>query len=389
MRLLAACLAASIAASLPCASSASTGTLPEAPQLEAVVASALQSYAVPGAAIGVWTPNGHWELATGLADVASLTRVRRNDHFAIRSITKSFTVTLVLQLVADSNGAICLDDPISKYLHGVPDGDTITLRELANMTSGLFNYTASKAFQQAFIADLTRAWTPDELLSYAFDDPSHKPVDFPPGSRYEYSNTNTLVLGKFVEAVTGKPFEHVLLEKILNPLNLAATAFLSGTTLPPPAAHGYQGETEDGVPDDVVVNLSSLSFAGAMATTLHDLAGWGRALVHGTLLPADLQSQRFVAQPTASDPASPVYDSYGLGIGEVAGWWGHTGEALGFEAAVFHQPDRDETFVVLLNASNAHDVPVKIFCEVLAVLGESPAPGSGSVCVRGNDPNRR
>jgi D-alanyl-D-alanine carboxypeptidase len=389
MRLFGICLAASIAAALPGVSFASSGTLPEAPQLEAVVASALQTYAVPGAAIGVWTPNGHWIMASGLADVASGTRVRRNDHFGIRSITKSFTVTLVLQLVAASNGAISLDDPISKYLQGVPDGDAITLRQLANMTSGLFNYTASRAFQQVFITDLTRAWTPDELLWYAFNDPSHKPVNFSPGSRFEYSNTNTLLLGKFVEAVTGKPFAEVLAEKILDPLNLAATAFLSGTTLPSPASHGYQGETEDGVPDDVVINLSALSFAGAMATTLHDLAEWGRALAQGTLLPGDLQSQRFIARPTASDPASPIYDSYGLGIGEVAGWWGHTGEALGFEAAVFHQPVRDETFVVLLNASNAHDVPVRIFCEVLAVLGESPAATSGSVCVPGSDLDRR
>jgi D-alanyl-D-alanine carboxypeptidase len=374
---------ASIVAALP--SFASAGTLPEAPQLEAVVASALQTYAIPGAAIGVWTPSGHWESVTGLADVASLTPTRRNDRFAIRSITKSFTVTLVLQLVACSNGAISLDDPIGKYLKGVPDGDTITLRELANMTSGLFNYTASKPFQQALIADLARAWTPDELLSYAFEEP----VNFAPGSRFEYSNTNTLLLGQFIEAVTGKPFDEVLAEKILHPLDLSATDFLSGTTLPPPSARGYQGETEDGQPDDIVINLSSLSFAGAMATNLHDLARWGRVLTQGTLLPADLQKQRFVARSTAGDPTSPVYDTYGLGIGEVAGWWGHTGEALGFEAAVFHQPGRNETFAVLLNASNAHDVPVRIFCEVLAVLGESPAPGSGSVCVPGTDPNRR
>jgi D-alanyl-D-alanine carboxypeptidase len=84
-----------------------------------------------------------------------------------------------------------------------------------------------------------------------------------------------------------------------------------------------------------------------------------------------------------------VYDAYGLGLGEVAGWWGHTGEGLGFEAAVFHQPDRDETFAVLLNATNAHDVPVRIFCDVLAVLGESPAADSGSVCVPGSNPPRR
>jgi D-alanyl-D-alanine carboxypeptidase len=385
MRPFVVCLAVSIAAALPSTAFASSETLGQAPQLEAAVSSALQTYAVPGAVIGVWTPNGHWEMAAGLADVASQTPVRRNDHFGIRSITKSFTVTLVLQLIASGNGAISLDDPIAKYVQGVPNGNSITLRALADMTSGLFNYTASKAFQQAFVSDPTRTWTSGELLSYALD----QPIGFPAGSRYEYSNTNTLLLGKVIEKVTGKPFEDVLAGQILTPLNLSSTAFLSGSALPPPAAHGYQGETGDGQPDDIVVSFSGFSFAGGMASTLHDLARWGRGVVRGQLLPPDLQSQRFVARPTAADPASPVYDAYGLGLGEVAGWWGHTGEGLGFEAAVFHQPDRDETFAVLLNATNAHDVPVRIFCDVLAVLGESPAADSGSVCVPGSNPPRR
>jgi hypothetical protein len=71
-------------------------------------------------------------------------------------------------------------------------------------------------------------------------------------------------------------------------------------------------------------------------------------------------------------------------MGQVAGWWGHTGSGVGFEAAVFHQIHRNETFAVLLNASNAHDVPVRIFCRVLQVLDQSPAADSGSVCVPGS-----
>jgi D-alanyl-D-alanine carboxypeptidase len=117
-----------------------------------------------------------------------------------------------------------------------------------------------------------------------------------------------------------------------------------------------------------------------VASVLSDLGHWGVALAEGTLLPPALQRERFVAHSTADDPASPLYDHYGLGIGEVAGWWGHTGEGLGSEAAVFHQIDRDETFAVLLNASNAHDVPVAIFCQVLRVLGELPPPGSSRAC---------
>jgi D-alanyl-D-alanine carboxypeptidase len=383
MRLLKLCLVTCLAAGVSSVSFAGE-TLSQAPQLAAVVSAALKEFEVPGATIGVWTPNGHWVMATGLADVAPDRPVKRRDHFAIRSITKSLTVTVLLQLVAKSDGALSLDDAIAKHLPGVPNGETITLRELANMTSGLYDYTQDTGFREAFQADPARAWTTDELLAAAFDDRSHPAINFEPGTQYQYSNTNTLVLGKLIEALTGRAFEDVLKERILVPLELNSTAYLSGTELPRPAVNGYQGETPDGLPNNIVVSFSALGFAGAIASTLHDLAGWGRVLADGSLLPPDLQQQRFQTHVTAGDPTSPVYDSYGVGMGQVAGWWGHTGSGAGFEAAVFHQIHRNETFAVLLNASNAHDVPVRIFCRVLQVLNESPAADSGSVCVPGS-----
>jgi D-alanyl-D-alanine carboxypeptidase len=379
MHLLKLCAAATLAASVSNVSVANE-TLSQAPRLEAVVKAALKEFEIPGAAIGVWTPGGQWVATIGLADVASERPVKRWDHFAIRSITKSFTVTLLLQLVASSNGMLSLDDPIAKHLPGIPNGEKITLRELANMTSGLYDYSSDPAFGEAFVADLARSWTTDELLAFAFDDRSHSPINFQPGEQYQYSNTNTLVLGKLIEKLTGKAFEDVLQDEILRPLDLNSTVYLNGTKMPRPAVLGYQGETPEGQPQDIAVSFSALGFAGAMASTLHDLAGWGRALTEGALLPADLQRQRFETHATSGDPKSPVYDAYGLGIGQIAGWWGHTGSGAGFEAAVLHQIDRNETFVVLLNASNAHDVPARIFCRVLAVLNESPPPDSGSVC---------
>ena len=383
MRLFTLCLVLCVAAGASSVSFAGE-TLSQAPQLAAVVSAALKEFEVPGAAIGVWTPNGHWVMATGFADVASDRPVKRRDHFAIRSITKSFTVTLLLQLVAKSDGALGLDDAIAKYLPGVPNGETITLRELANMTSGLYDYTQDTDFREAFQADPTRAWTTDELLAAAFDDRAHPATNFRPGTQYQYSNTNTLVLGKLIEALTGRAFEDVLKEQILVPLELTSTVYLSGTEMPRPAVHGYQGETPDGLPNDIVVSFSALGFAGALASTLHDLAGWGRVMADGSLLPPNLQQQRFETHATSGDPTSPVYDSYGVGMGQVAGWWGHTGSGAGFEAAVFHQIHRSETFAVLLNASNAHDVPVRIFCRVLQVLKQSPAADSGSVCIPGS-----
>jgi D-alanyl-D-alanine carboxypeptidase len=384
MRLLNLCTSAVLVCGLANGSLASE-PLRQAPQLDVILDEALQRYGVPGAAAGVWTPNGNWVRTMGLADVASEVPVRRRDRFAIRSITKSFAVTLLLQLVAQSGGSLSLDDPISRYLHGIPKGDKVTLRELANMTSGLYDYIRDPAFLEAIQADLTRSWTTDELLAFAFDEQSHPPTNFEPGTRYQYSNTNTLVLGKLIEVLTGSAFSDILTDQILMPLELNTTAYLTGTKLPPPAALGYQGYTDDGQPNNIVIDASGLGFAGAMATTLHDLAVWGRALALGSLLPHDLQQQRFETHATSADPDSPLYDAYGLGMGQVAGWWGHTGEGAGFEAAVFHQIDRDETFAILLNSSNTHDVPVRVFCRVLQVLNEAPSTDSGSVCAAGNE----
>jgi D-alanyl-D-alanine carboxypeptidase len=383
MQLLKLCLAGALAVGVSSVSLAGE-TLSQAPELSAAVKAALDEFGVPGAAIGLWTPGGTWILATGLADVTSELPVRRRDYFAIRSITKSYTVTALLQLIAESHGALSLDDPISRHLAGVPNGEKLTLRQLANMTSGLYDYTQATSFREAFQADPTRYWTIDELLATAFDDQSHPPTNFEPGAQYQYSNTNTLVLGKLIEILTGRDFEDVLKDQILARLELDSTAYLSGTKLPRPGVRGYQADTVNAPPSDIVVSFSALGPAGAIAATLHDLAAWGRALADGSLLPPDLQQQRFESHPTSDDPGSPVYDAYGVGMGQVAGWWGHTGEGAGFEAAVFHQDDRNETFAVLLNASTVHDVPVRIFCRVLQVMNESPAPESGSVCVPGN-----
>lgn len=99
----------------------------------------------------------------------------------IGSVTKTFTVTAVLQLV--DQGKLQLDDPISKYISGVPSGDQITLRELAQMQSGLLTFDNVEQFANSYIADPQKSFTPAQLLGYALD----KPLQFPPGTHYDYS----------------------------------------------------------------------------------------------------------------------------------------------------------------------------------------------------------
>jgi D-alanyl-D-alanine carboxypeptidase len=372
-------LLAAVLASLPPLAQAAAPPALDTEKISKIVTQALKEYNIPGAVLDIDTPGNRWVHAFGLANWQANRPVKPRDHFAIRSITKSFTVTRVLQLIAASGGAVTLDDPIGNYLPNIPNGDIITIRQLGDMTSGLYNYTVDPDFQKAFGTDPTRHFPVTRLLKYALYSKKHSPINFQPGAEYQYSNTNTLLLGELVVALSGKPFANTLNTAILRPLGLGGTIYVKAVDLPHPAATGYQGFF-DNEPDPIAINSSSLSYAGAMASTAGDLASWGEVLVGGELLPANLQKQRFRAHRTAGDPNSPIYDRYGLGMGEIAGWWGHTGSGVGFEAAVFHNIDSGVTFAILLNASNSTDSPARIFCRLLPLLHAGDAPAEKTVC---------
>ena len=155
-------------------------------RLDVAINQAMRTASVPGAIVGVWGQQGQYVWAAGIAD-----------NSRIGSVTKTFTVTGVLQLVDE--GKLGLDDPIAKYVDGVPSGDQITLRQLADMQSGLCNYTATDTFRDALFADPHRTFSPRELLGYAFA----RSAVFPPGQGFDYSNTNTVLLGLVVEKVSG------------------------------------------------------------------------------------------------------------------------------------------------------------------------------------------
>jgi D-alanyl-D-alanine carboxypeptidase len=280
----------------------------------------------------------------------------------LRSVTKSFTVTLILQLVDE--GTISLDDTIDQYVDGVTDGDRITIRELAEMSSGNADYTNDK-FVEAFSADPTRIFTLDELNGFMLGDPAQ----FEPGTRHVYTTANTNLLGAVVEKATGQPFADVIQERILTPLQLDDTRYtLDVSTWAEPHPIGYV--LDDGEPAAQPDNLSIFGPAGSMVATLDDMRVWGTALATGALLSPETQAERLMGSPLE---VGPPYDLYALGIGETQGWWGHNGEGLGFTAAVFHNPDTSATIAVFMNLSNvqpkAHPAD-QLFRRIAAVLQE-------------------
>ena len=175
---------------------------------------------IPGAIVGVWTRDGSYVRTFGVADTATRAPMRTNFSQWIGSITKTFTVTAVLQLV--DQGKVGLDDPISTYVPGVPAGDQITIRQLARMQSGLFDFLGDQAFWDSVAADPHRDWTADQVLEIAF----RHPLVFAPGTDFKYTNANTVLLGLLVQAVTGQPVASYIDEHIVKPLKLDHTCLL-------------------------------------------------------------------------------------------------------------------------------------------------------------------
>jgi D-alanyl-D-alanine carboxypeptidase len=300
----------------------------------------------PGAMVTVATPKGTWTRAYGVADVATGAPMEADLLFRIGSVTKTFTVTLLLMLVDE--GRLGLDDTIATYLEGVPNGDRITLRMMAGMTSGLPNYTENEDFVAAVKHDWAYDWAPDQLLGFAYA----QPFLFPPGTSLHYSNTNTVLLGQLIEMIEQKPIADVFRERIFAPLGLDGTSWPSGLGFPGPYVHGYSDlNEEETIADASHWSPSEAHTAGAIISTLADVRVWTRALARGDLLTPETQRQRLTWPDVGGNTAER---HYALGIFGIDGWIGHDGDIPGYNTYAMHEPDLDATLVVMTNADTPY-----------------------------------
>ncbi|MFJ5533474.1 serine hydrolase domain-containing protein [Streptomyces sp. NPDC093261] len=336
-------------------------------QLDAAVQGIMREVHVPGVTVGLWTPGkGSYVRSFGVADKDNGRPMAPDLRMRIGSETKTFTVTALLQLA--DRGRVGLDDPIGKYVDGVPGGNRITLRQLAGMRSGLFDYADDEAFFRALTSDPRRSLTPREVLDHSFK----HPVLFPPGRRFDYSNTNLVLLGLVVEKVGGLPLGEFIQRNILHPAGLDHTGFPVDASFPDPHARGYTDQTAGGKVEDATDwNPSWAWAAGAMISDLRDLRVWARTVATGTLpdgtvlIRPALQRQRLIASPTSAPGVG-----YGLGIFDVQGWIGHNGSLPGYECLTVYLPPARTTLVVLLNTDIRHDgqQPSAIFGEAITKI---------------------
>jgi D-alanyl-D-alanine carboxypeptidase len=267
--------------------------------LDRIFGEQLAATGVVGLAGAVRIGDDEWVGSAGVADVSSGEAFRPGDFMRIASVTKTFTATAVLQLV--DKGLVSLDDLLERYVPGVINGDVATIADVLGMQSGIPDFTANRRFLDAFTADPTMAWSERETLAVIAE---ASEADFAPGAKTVYCDSNFVLMGMVVEAVTGEPVGATITHSIIEPLGLTSTSYPTGAVVPDPHPTAYVPALDpndpgapidhDAHPPRVVndVNPAVAAGAGAMISTLADLRAWGQHLVDGSLLSPALQARR-------------------------------------------------------------------------------------------------
>jgi D-alanyl-D-alanine carboxypeptidase len=319
---------------------------------------------------------GEWVGSAGVRKLEELTPPPTDGSFWVGSVTKTFTATLVLRLVAD--GKLQLDSSVAGVLPELGLDERITVRMLLNHTSGLFNYTGEyypDGTVAAGIPATGKDWVDNRFLSYQPEDLVRlalaKPSRFEPGADWSYSNTNYTLAVLLIERLTGRPYADALRQQITEPLGLTGTVVPGDLTeLPGPHAHGYYRyqDGEDWKVEDVTrQNLSLLTGAGDLISTTRDLHIFISALNSGRLLPADLLAEM-------RTPTGPI--DYGLGIfvqdlGPDHGGiiLHHNGSAPGgYGTLMYSSLDGTRTMTGSITMGNSDADPAQIFPAALATL---------------------
>ncbi|MFJ2259589.1 serine hydrolase domain-containing protein [Streptomyces sp. NPDC087844] len=284
-------------------------------------------------------PRGARYATGGVADQATQAAVRPGDKFRIASAGKTFVATVILQLVGE--GRLSLDDTVEHWLPGAVsghgnDGGAITVRQLLQHTSGLFDYTADFpefASKAGYQADRYRTWTPEQLVAVAM---RYAP-EFAPGEGWSYSNTNYIVAGMIIQKVTGHTWNEEVTRRLIRPLGLRDTlAPTTDSRIPGRHLRGYSSFEEAGPAIDITeLNVSAGGAAGAMISTTADLSRFYQALLGGRLLrPAELTAMKTTVPAPELEPGWPGV-RYGLGLMKVplscgGAYYSHGGNLPGY-----------------------------------------------------------
>ena len=312
--------------------------------------------------------------AYGLADVDAQRPATATTIYEIGSITKQFTSAAIMKLV--EQGRVRLDDDLSKYIPQFPlQGRQVSIRQLLNHTSGIHSYTSSPEWSKTW----NDALSPDAIIKFVAADT----FDFAPGSAWRYNNTGYVMLGMVIEKASGQKYAKYLDAQFFKPLGLRQTSYCPSHTADPTFATGYsKGPT--GTVRAKFLDLSHPFAAGALCSTVGDLAKWERALAAGKVVsPAS-----YALMSTADTLNTGRKINYGFGL--EPGMFhehktvSHTGGIPGFATAETYVPDDSLTVVVFTNYDS--ETPQGLAQNLLRIAyGDAPV-GKGAAPVQAAAP---
>ncbi|HEV2858125.1 MAG TPA: serine hydrolase domain-containing protein [Solirubrobacterales bacterium] len=287
-------------------------------------------------------------LGAGVAEVGSGRPPTPWERFRIASVSKGFNSYIAMKLLGET--PLALETTLGETIPGVlPAAEGVKLRELLQHTSGLADYIRAPAFVEAFLADPTAYLSPTQLTGFVRE----APLEFAPGSRYHYSDTDNIAAAMIEEAVAGRSYEQLLAREVFGPLKMHGSSLPRTPKLSRPFMHGY--DIEPGKkPEDVsrLLNPAGAWASGGIVSIPLDLAGFARRYVPTVLRgSAGLQG---AFRPGSSSPPGPGKNSAGLGIfryrtgcGSV---YGHTGSFPGYRVLLAASASGRRSVVFVANA---------------------------------------
>lgn len=315
-----------------------------------LIRATMQKERIPGVALLVMRP-GHPERVStyGLANVELRVPVKRDTVFETGSLGKQFTATAMLLLV--QRHRISLSDPISKYLpNNPPSWAPITVRELLDHTSGLHDSEEDGGE----IFDLRREYTDDDIIRIA----RSYPLDFPPGSRWKYSNMGYILAGIILTRQTGMFYGDFLAREVFRPLGMRTTRIISNTDIIPNRAAGYV-RTATGIRNQDFASASlNATGDGSLVMSVDDWAAWIEAMDHRALLSRQSWAELWDSGRTRGGKLTGhgfCWDPITLAghrVIEFDGSW------LGFRSAIERDPATGTTVVVMANLAEAEPLPI-------------------------------
>ncbi len=307
--------------------------------------------ATPGLVLYVELPQGQYLKGAGVSNIESGMPMQPDDILEIGSNSKSFTIVVLMQM--QEEGLLSFDDLLSdwlpEYAAEIPNGDVITLYQLANHTSGIWDYGDAIIGEAANNPDkLEEAYTPEEIVQYAIDNGT---PDFAPGEGWKYSNTGYILLGLIAESASGQSLSELYQERIFEPLGLDSAVLIEG--VPQEGELTTQGYwwTEDGKRLNTTNwNVSQGWAAGGIAMTAEDLAAYLKSLAAGDLFDNPDSLDQMKTFNEASLYVTGAY--YGLGLLDFGnGYFGHEGQTAGFQSLMYTNPERQVTVIGLTNSA--------------------------------------